>query len=60
MSSSVQINNFKFEVKNGKPYINGNEIIKNKIDSEQQTKIFCLGFLFGILTCILITVLVTS
>lgn len=52
MSSIVQIGKYKFEVKNDKPHLNGNEITENTITkSVNKSRLcawFCVGFICGV------------
>ena len=53
MSSIAQINNHRFEVKNGKVYLNGNEIIENTITKSVNKSRLCawfgVGFMCGVI-----------
>ncbi|MBU2968718.1 hypothetical protein KO527_05070 [Pseudoalteromonas sp. C2R02] len=59
MSSIVNVNGNRFEERNGKLFLNGKEIIDNKITQisvEREVGFFCLGFA----VCALIAVIINN
>lgn len=61
--SRAQINNDVIEIKDGRLYVNGHEVIKNGIDLKAQSFVsvgFIAGFMAGGFTCGFLALLFTG